>query len=132
MMKKILTVLFLFLVIGYCTAQSKEEIQSSQEKRIKAAYKAKKLTELEYSKLMELQKKIKDEIQVSKADGVVTPKEMKAINKKLNDAEKKLIKYQGNAEIYWYMNCAFVITTCRLDVGLDYLYAYSIVIDSMG
>jgi len=49
---------------------------------------------------MELQKKIKDEIQVSKADGVVTPKEMKAINKKLNDAEKKLIKYQGNAEIY--------------------------------
>ncbi|HMT76986.1 MAG TPA: hypothetical protein PKA44_04690 [Saprospiraceae bacterium] len=100
MMKKILTVLFLFLVIGYCTAQSKEEIQSSQEKRIKAAYKAKKLTELEYSKLMELQKKIKDEIQVSKADGVVTPKEMKAINKKLNDAEKKLIKYQGNAEIY--------------------------------
>jgi len=55
---------------------------------------------MEYSKLMEEQKVIRDAIQVAKADGVMTPKEKNSINSKLNRAEKRLIKYQGNAEVY--------------------------------
>lgn len=99
-MKSLLT-LFVFLVfVGICTAQSIEENRAKQEQRIKEAFKKKKLTELEYSKLMTEQKKIKDAIQIAKADGVMTPKEKNAINKKLNGVEKKLLKYQNNAEIY--------------------------------
>jgi len=100
-MKSLLTLLLLVFSIGICAAQqSLEENQKQQEKRIKAAYSGKKLTELEYSKLMEEQKIIKDAIQVAKADGVMTPKEKNAINGKLNRAEKRLIKYQRNAEVY--------------------------------
>lgn len=100
-MKSLLTLLLVVFSISICAAQqSLEENQKQQEKRIKAAYNNKKLTELEYSKLMEEQKTIKDAIQVAKADGVMTPKEKNAINGKLNRAEKRLIKYQQNAEVY--------------------------------
>ncbi|QLH30194.1 MAG: hypothetical protein HWD63_12945 [Candidatus Parvibacillus calidus] len=49
---------------------------------------------------MKDQNNIKDAIQIAKADGVMTPKEKNAINKKLMHVEKKIIKYQRNSEIY--------------------------------
>ena len=94
--------ILLLLIISSNLALSQDfsASQQSQEKRIKASYKSKKLSDLEYSKLMDEQKLIKDAMQLAKADGVVTPKEKNAINSKLNRAEKRLIKYQGNAEVY--------------------------------
>ena len=82
------------------SAQSLSISQKKQEQRIKKAHAANKISELEYSKLMEEQKVIKDAMQVANADGVFSPKEKNAINSKLNRAEKRLIKYQGNKEVY--------------------------------
>lgn len=99
-MKHLIILVLIMVSTSLAFSQDFNSTQQAQEKRIKAAYKSKKLSDLEYSKLMEEQKTIKDAIQVAKADGVMTPKEKNAINSKLNRAEKRLIKYKGNAEIY--------------------------------
>ena len=99
-MKQLFLVLVFLFSVNFAFSQDLIASQKSQEKRIKSVYKNKKLTEMEYSKLMEEQKVIRDAIQVAKADGVMTPKEKNSINSKLNRAEKRLIKYQGNAEVY--------------------------------
>ncbi len=100
-MKAILTILIMFFAFHLCSAQDIIQAQRDQEAKIKKIYNQKKITELEYSKLMKDQNNIKDAIQIAKADGVMTPKEKNAINKKLMHVEKKIIKYQRNSEIYW-------------------------------
>jgi len=99
-MKYLFIVFISSLTFSKLSAQTLEISQKKQEQRIKKAHAANKISELEYSKLMEEQKVIKDAMQVANADGVFSPKEKNAINSKLNRAEKRLIKYQGNKEVY--------------------------------
>ncbi len=99
-MKAILTILIMFFTFHLGIGQDIIKAQRDQEAKIKSAYSKKNITELEYSKLMKDHNAIKDAIQIAKADGVMTPKEKNAINKKLMHVEKKLIKYQRNSEIY--------------------------------
>ncbi len=99
-MKYLFLIFVSFLTVNALSAQSLSISQKKQEQRIKKAHAANKISELEYSKLMEEQKVIKDAMQVANADGVFSPKEKNAINSKLNRAEKRLIKYQGNKEVY--------------------------------
>ena len=98
---KYLILSFLFFVsFQSISAQDFVGSQKKQQARIKKAKADNQLSDLEYSKLMEEQQIIIDEIQVANADGVMTPKEKNAINGKLNRAEKRLIKYKKNAEVY--------------------------------
>ena len=95
-------ILFLFLCFSQHALQAQDLAgsQKKQQQRIKKAKTDKQISQLEYDKLMEEQQLIVDALQVAKADGVMTPKEKNAINSKLNRAEKRLIKYKKNAEVY--------------------------------
>ena len=81
-------------------AQNFKSKQKTQEKTIKAAYKAKKVTELEYEKLMKEQTVIKETIAKYEADDVWTSKEKNAIHDKLERAERRLRRYKTNGEVY--------------------------------
>jgi len=74
--------------------------QKKQEKEIKAAYKKKKITELEYNKLMREQEIIKQAMDKYEADEVWTSKEKNAIHGKLERAANRLRKYKVNSEVY--------------------------------
>ncbi len=81
-------------------AQDFKAEQKKQEKVIKQAYKNKKVSELEYNKLMNEQEIIKEIMAKYAADDVWTAKEKNAIHSKLERAEKRLRKYKTNNEIY--------------------------------
>ena len=81
-------------------AQDFKAEQKKQEKVIKQAYKNKKVSELEYNKLMNEQEIIKETMAKYAADDVWTAKEKNAIHSKLERAEKRLLKYKTNNEIY--------------------------------
>ncbi len=70
------------------------------EATVNAAYKSKKLTALEYSKLQREQEIIKGTIEKAEADGVVTPDEKNRIHSKLIRSRKRLAKYKTNREVY--------------------------------
>jgi hypothetical protein len=80
--------------------KSFEKQQKELEKDIKAAYKKKQLTELEYNKLLKEQDVIAYTIEKYKMDGILTPKEKNNINSKLLRAKKRLVKYKRNNEVY--------------------------------
>lgn len=92
------------LLIGSLTASAQEkdfkDKQKKQEKVIEQAYKKKKITELEYNKLMREQEIIKQTMEKFEADDVWTSKEKNAIHSKLERAEKRLGKYKTNGEMY--------------------------------
>lgn len=88
----------LVAVPGY--AQNFKAKQQEQEKAIKYAYKKKKITELEYNKLMREQEIIKQTIEDYNVDKVLTSKEKNAIHSKLLRAQKRLRKYKTNSEVY--------------------------------
>ena len=73
-MKSIITFLFVLLAFGV-SAQNFNAMQQSQEKTIKAAYKRKKVTEIEYNKLMREQEIIKQTIYKYEADKQLDPHE---------------------------------------------------------
>ena len=86
-------------VSGYAQEDLKSR-QKKQEKEIKAAYKKKKVTEQEYTKLMREQEIIKQAMDEYAADDVWTSKEKNAIHGKLERADKRLKKYKTNSEVY--------------------------------
>ena len=94
-----LTVLMLAGSIAFAQVDLKAW-QKKQEKAIKAAYKKKKVTELEYNKLIREQEIIKETIEKYEADDDFSAKEKNAVHGKLQRAEKRLKKYKTNGEIY--------------------------------
>lgn len=98
-MKSIITFLFVLVAFGV-SAQNFNAMQQSQEKTIKAAYKRKKVTEIEYNKLMREQEIIKQTIYKYEADKQLDPHEKNVIQDKLDRAEKRLKRYKTNAERY--------------------------------
>jgi hypothetical protein len=101
-MKKILIFSFLLASIQTFARGEKELInqQKKQEKIIKSAHNKGKITELEYDKLMNEQQIIKSSIRKAALDGVWTSRELNYVNGKLERAEKRLIRYKNNSEIY--------------------------------
>ena len=82
------------------SAQNFKKDQQKQERIIKAAYKQKKITTLEYEKLMKEQYSIKQTIEKYEKDGIMTSKEKNNLNRDLKNAEERLGKYKTNAEQY--------------------------------
>lgn len=82
------------------SAQNFKKDQQKQERIIKTAYKQKKITTLEYEKLMKEQYSIKQTIEKYEKDGVMTSKEKNNLNRDLKNAEERLGKYKTNAEQY--------------------------------
>lgn len=100
-MKKVwVIVLALIIIAQVAHAQDFKAKQKEQEKAIKAAHKAKKITDLEYEKLMQEQEIIKQTMEDYALDDVWTPKEKNAIHAKLERAAKRIRKYKTNNEIY--------------------------------
>jgi cell division protein FtsB len=92
---------FFFLVqITTVHGQSLSAQQKNVQATIKSAYKAKKITEKEYGKLMEEQEIIKSTIAKAQADNMMTPNEKNRIHSKLVRARKRLAKYRTNREVY--------------------------------
>jgi tellurite resistance protein len=68
--------------------------------QINAAYKSKKLTEVEYGKLKREQEIVKLSIDKAMADGYLSADEKNRIHSKIIRAKKRLAKYKTNREIY--------------------------------
>jgi predicted transcriptional regulator len=100
-MKKIfsLTILFLFFC---CTLHAQNTNfkgkQKEQEKAIKGAYKAKKITENEYNKLMDEQEVIKSTIEKYELDDYLDSHEKNTIYDKQARAADRLRRYKTNGE----------------------------------
>lgn len=101
---KYIRVVMLMLSFGsmslIASAQNFKKDQQKQERIIKAAYKQKKITTVEYEKLMKEQYSIKQTIEKYEKDGVMTSKEKNNLNRDLKNAEERLGKYKTNAEQY--------------------------------
>lgn len=100
LMIQLFSVVLLLCINTAVYAQDFKGQQKKQEKLIKATYKQKKITELEYNKLMREQEIIKQTMDEYAADDIWTSKEKNAIHAKLERAEKRLKKYKTNNEIY--------------------------------
>lgn len=100
LMIQLFSVVLLLCISIAVYAQDFKGQQKKQEKLIKATYKQKKITELEYNKLMREQEIIKQTMDEYAADDIWTSKEKNAIHAKLERAEKRLKKYKTNNEIY--------------------------------
>lgn len=100
-MKKALSFTILFIFLS-CTmnAQSTnfEGKQKEQEKAIKAAFKAKKITENEYNKLMDEQEVIKSTIEKYQLDDHLDSHEKNTIYDKQERAADRLKRYKTNSE----------------------------------
>lgn len=97
---QVISAVLLLCISTTAYAQDFKGQQKKQEKLIKTAYKQKKVTEVEYNKLMREQEIIKQTMDEYAADDVWTSKEKNAIHGKLERAEKRLKKYKTNSEIY--------------------------------
>ena len=81
-------------------AQNFKAKQKEQEKTIKSAYKAKKITQNEYEKLIDEQQVIKNTIEKYELDGELDSHEKNVIHDKLIRAQNRLKRYKTNGEIY--------------------------------
>jgi cell division protein FtsL len=93
------------LVVLACTtfSASAQNFQADLRKlegQIKSAYKSKKLTEVEYGKLMREQDIIKLAIEKAMADDYMSPDEKNKIHSKIIRSKKRLAKYKVNREVY--------------------------------
>lgn len=100
-MKKsaVLIVAILFASL-HTNAQNFKAEQKKQEKIIKSAHKSKKITDLEYEKLLKEQETIKNTIEKYEMDGVLDAHEKNVIHDKLERAERRLRRYKTNGEVY--------------------------------
>lgn len=100
-MKKIFS-LMIPLVFMCCTLQAQSTNfkgkQKEQEKAIKAAFKAKKITENEYNKLMDEQEAIKSTIGKYELDDYLDAHEKNTIYDKQERAADRLRRYKTNGE----------------------------------
>lgn len=100
MKKRCLLLTAMFLLTIAAVAQNFKATQQGQEKVIKSAYKAKKITQLEYEKLIKEQEVIKQTMEKLAADGILDAKDKNTIQGKLDRAERRLKRYKTNNERY--------------------------------
>lgn len=101
-MKKLLTALLLLTSLTVLAGKERDLInqQKKQEKIIRSAYKRDKITRLEFEKLMKEQNTIKKTIELADLDGIWSSRELNYLKGKLDRAEKRLIRYKNNSEVY--------------------------------
>jgi len=100
LLKLYLIPVLIFALSSLVSAQNFRSEQRKLEATVNLAYKNKKLTALEYSKLKKEQGIIKATIEKAEADGIVTADEKNKIHSKLVRSRKRLAKYKTNREIY--------------------------------
>lgn len=81
-------------------AQDFESDLKKMNEQIESAYKDKKVTAVEYGKLIREQDLIKAAIEKAQADDVMTSDEKNRINSKIIRSKKRLAKYKTNREVY--------------------------------
>jgi hypothetical protein len=91
---------FLILWATNGNAQNFKADLKTLNSQIETAFKNKKLTELEYTKLKEENRTIQLAIDKAAADGVTTSDEKNKIYSKILRSRKRLAKYKTNAEVY--------------------------------
>lgn len=96
----ILTAVLTGLITTGIVAQNFNKEMKQQQSNIEAAYRKKKITEKEYSKLKEEQDVIKFALEKYNSDGTLTPAEKNRIASKLQRAANRLRRYQTNNERY--------------------------------
>ncbi|MCF2490786.1 hypothetical protein [Dyadobacter sp. CY347] len=100
-MKSFLIAMLISLASAHIShAQDFKSELKKLDSEIKAAYKNKKLTELEYSKLQREQDVIQATIEKAQADDIMTPDEKNKIHSTIIRSKKRLAKYKTNREIY--------------------------------
>ncbi|WP_149243952.1 hypothetical protein [Dyadobacter sp. 32] len=92
--------LCLILITSTANAQNFKADLKKLNNDVEAAYKNKKLTEVEYIKLKEEHNIIQQAIDKAAADGVTTPDEKNKIYSKILRSKKRFAKYKTNAEVY--------------------------------
>ncbi len=92
--------LCLILITTTANAQNFKADLKKLNNDVEAAYKNKKLTEVEYIKLKEERNIIQQAIDKAAADGVTTPDEKNKIYSKILRSKKRFAKYKTNAEVY--------------------------------
>lgn len=92
--------LCLILITTTANAQNFKADLKKLNNDVEAAYKNKKLTEVEYIKLKEEHNNIQQAIDKAAADGVTTPDEKNKIYSKILRSKKRFAKYKTNAEVY--------------------------------
>ena len=102
-MKTISTLVALLLMLCITTnanAQKFRARQKEQGKAIKAAYKARKVTENEYHKLLDEQEVIMSTIEKYEQDGYLDAHEKNVVHDKQDRAAGRLRRYKTNSERY--------------------------------
>jgi len=97
---KYLVLLVLLTVTNVLYAQNFKSDLKKLGAEIETAYKSKKLTSVEYSKLKREQDIIQLAIDKANADDIMTPDEKNKIHSKIIRSKKRLAKYKTNREIY--------------------------------
>ncbi|GGB81492.1 hypothetical protein [Dyadobacter sediminis] len=99
-MKSFLVASVLMLSGAAVYAQDFESDLKKMNEQIESAYKDKKVTMVEYGKLMREQDLIKAALEKAKADDVMTSDEKNRINSRIIRSKKRLAKYKTNREVY--------------------------------
>ncbi|TDE15681.1 hypothetical protein [Dyadobacter psychrotolerans] len=98
--KKWIAALFVTITVQAANAQNFKADLKKLNAEIESAYKAKKLTAIEYGKMKREQDIIKLAIDKANADDIMTPDEKNKIHSKIVRSKKRLAKYKTNREIY--------------------------------
>jgi esterase/lipase len=101
-MKSLKYVAAFVLISGFngAHAQNFKSDLRKLDSQIEVAYKAKKLTSVEYGKLKKEQDIIQLAIDKANADDMMTPDEKNKIYSKIVRSKKRLAKYKVNREVY--------------------------------
>jgi hypothetical protein len=89
---------FMFLEYDAAAQQNFKTQQKGQEQSIVKAYRRRKVSQVEYDKLMHEQSLIKQAIKKYEADGYWDPHEKNVVAGKLERADKRLKRYKTNWE----------------------------------
>jgi len=99
-MKSFIAASLLILSAASVHAQDFDSDLKKMNKQIESAYKDKKVTAVEYGKLIHEQDLIRTAIEKAQADNVMTSDEKNRINSKIVRSKKRLAKYKTNREVY--------------------------------
>ncbi len=91
---------FFIMVGSLANAQDFKADLKKLTVQTESAYKSKKVTEIEYTKLKEEHNLIQQAIDKAAADGTTTTDEKNKIYSKILRAKKRLAKYKNNAEVF--------------------------------
>ncbi|HYD22286.1 MAG TPA: hypothetical protein VEB40_12475 [Flavipsychrobacter sp.] len=96
----LVTMLLMLCIATTANAQKFKTKHKEQVKAIKAAYKARKITENEYNKLLDEQEVIMSTIEKYEQDGYLDAHEKNVIHDKQDRATHRLRRYKTNSERY--------------------------------